>query len=86
VTFFARRPLRRAKIGAGGFERTPLTLSETPILETPGATSGAPDAPNTPLDPDLAQIVDCWPTLPEHIKAAMKALIDAHQASGKQVR
>lgn len=72
--------------GAGGSEHPPLALSRTPISETPGAKSGAPDALNTPLDPDLAQIVDCWPMLPEHIKAAMKALIDAHQAGGKQVR
>jgi len=37
-------------------------------------------------DPDLAKIAAAWPRLPEHIKAAVKALIDAHDAGRKQVR
>jgi cellobiose-specific phosphotransferase system component IIA len=73
-------------MGDIGPEQSPLTLSKTAILSSGGAKSDAHDAPDSIRDPNLAQIVDCWPMLPEHIKAAMKALVDAHQTSGKQVR
>jgi hypothetical protein len=37
-------------------------------------------AQNTPLElpPDLAEIVQKWPTLPEHIKQAIQALARTH--------
>ena len=34
-------------------------------------------------DPDLVDIVKVWPELPEHIKAAIKALIQTHNTEGK---
>ncbi len=35
------------------------------------------------LPPDLAEIVAVWPDLPEHIKAAIKALIETNCSKGK---
>jgi hypothetical protein len=32
----------------------------------------------SPKDPDLAMVVERWPDLPEYIKAAVKALIQAN--------
>jgi hypothetical protein len=32
------------------------------------------------FDPDLARVLDAWPTLPDHIKAAVMALVTtAHE-------
>jgi len=33
--------------------------------------------------PDLAQLVKVWPELPEHTKAAIKALVKTHKAETK---
>jgi hypothetical protein len=72
-------PLRCGKkdLDRVGREHPPLALSETAISSSGGAKSGAPDAPNPVRDPDLARIVGCWPRLPEHIKAAIRALVQA---------
>jgi len=32
------------------------------------------------IDPELTQIIKAWPELPEHIKAAIKALIQTNKA------
>jgi len=66
-----------------GIEQSLLTPSKTPISESRGAKSDAPDAPKPPQDPDLAAIVTAWPNLPEHIKQAIKALVKTHEAENK---
>ena len=58
-----------------GIEQSALAGSKTPISEKGGAKCGAVESKN---DPDLQLIIDHWPTLPEHIKAAIKALVGTH--------
>jgi hypothetical protein len=68
------------------FEQTPLTPSKTPISDKGGTESGTLDALNAPQtlqDPDLALVVERWPNLPEHIKAAIKALIQTNSTEKK---
>lgn len=64
-------------MGDTGLERTPPALPKTPISQERGTESDTVDV-KRPLNPDSAKIVITWPTLPEHFRAAIKALIDAH--------
>ena len=78
-------------MGEAGLEHPPLEQSKTAISTSGGAESDAPSAPNSPQTPqdtselpsDLAEIVAVWPELPEHIKAAIKALTQTHNTENK---
>ena len=67
-------------MGDAGPEHPPLEHPKTAISTSGGAKSGAPAAPNAPQDPDLELVVKQWPELPEHIKAAIKALVRTNMA------
>jgi len=34
-------------------------------------------------EPDLRLVIESWPELPEHIKAAIKALVQTHKLENK---
>lgn len=70
-------------MGPVGHEHPPLKGSKTAISGSGGAKSDAPDAPKPPQDADLAAIVKAWPDLPEHIKQAIKALVQTHKAENE---
>ena len=63
--------------GEGGI-RTPLeNTGKTGFSDQSGAKSGALAAREAPSDPDLAELIDAWPTLPEAIRAGILAMVRA---------
>jgi hypothetical protein len=51
---------------------------------TPQWTPGGPESGQTcpaPLPPDVAEIVTVWPKLPEHVRAAIRTLVQAHASN-----
>jgi len=49
--------------------------------ENPNLVSGL--FSKSEIEPDFLQLIEAWPSLPEHIKAAIKALIQTHKAEEK---
>jgi len=61
---------------APGKKRTiPVSASKTPIPQERGTESGTVEGEDTPKDPELALIVERWPKLSEHIRAAVLTLV-----------
>jgi hypothetical protein len=60
-----------------GFEPTQDSSGKSTIAEQFGAESGAVDARNGPIDPDLAAVVEAWAGLPTAIKAGILAMVRA---------
>ena len=64
-------------MGPAGFEHPPLTPAKTPISASGGAESDARFVCKPDFEPDLAKVVRAWPNLSQHIKVAIKALVDS---------
>jgi len=84
------RPIRFPTIRfPRGSELSPLKPPKTPIPETERTREDTldvtkpPAAPvggrteQLPSDPDLTEIITAWPELPEHVKAAIRTLVQS---------
>jgi hypothetical protein len=60
-----------------GFELSQDSSGNSTISDQSGAESGALGAQNGPDYPDLAEVAQAWPSLPEAIKAGILAMIRA---------
>lgn len=68
--------LRTEGLGAAGIEQSQELPGNEGISDRRGTISGA-------RDPDLARLMDRWPTLPAAIRVGILAIIDAAEGRGK---
>ena len=64
------------------------TYGKSANLVAPMVALGDPKASSeaSPADPDLSRLLSAWPELPEHIRAAVMALIDSARYDGERNR
>jgi len=63
------------RVGDEGLEPPPKSTANTGFSETGGAESGAVGARMGLSDPDLAAVVNAWPTLPEATRRQVVAMV-----------
>jgi hypothetical protein len=54
---------------------TPQGKAGTPVTASPSFPLAHSLARETQIDPDLARLIDAWPTLPEVLRAGILAMI-----------
>ncbi len=74
---FAYVLARLAEVGGTGLEPPPKSSGFPGYLPEGGAESGAIGAQNGPIDPELAEVVRAWPTLPPVVKGGIMAMVRA---------
>ncbi|HUT57138.1 MAG TPA: hypothetical protein VNA25_04610 [Phycisphaerae bacterium] len=68
-------------MGDTGLEPGSVSSCKSSALGIPvrerGAESGADSAETAPVHPDLAKVIEAWPTLPEAVRAGILAMVEA---------
>ncbi len=76
--------LHKCESARAGLELPRESSGKTHIPIRGGAESGALDASDIPVDPELKHLIDVWPNLPNVIRAGILAMIDAAKAGGSE--
>ena len=63
---------------------TGLVVDRKTDSKNPKTTKNQAKIDTSELPSDLAEIVAVWPELPEHIKAAIKALVQTHTGNKRE--
>ena len=74
---FPKPEITNPKYKLRGLEVSSVSKQKIAISKTGGAESGAVDARNGLDDADLQAIVECWPDLPQAVKADIVAMVQA---------
>jgi len=75
--------LERTTSGSGGQRSEDIKDLDTNTYDKDRKTSANHSANLLQKNPELENIISAWPELPEHIKAAIKTLIQAHKGEKK---
>jgi len=67
--------VRACPPGPAGFEHTPLKAPKTGISEKARTRDSTPVARGDARDPDLAELIDRWPDLPETVRERIMAMV-----------
>ena len=69
--------VHRGRVPKRGLEQSENSPRRVQVSETAGAKSGAVDRENARIDPELAQVIEVWDTLPPGIREAILAMLRA---------
>ena len=64
--------LNLQQMAGTGFEQPPETTGKTAVVEESGAKSGAQE---TLVDPDLEDVIQRWPNLPEAVRTGILTIV-----------
>ena len=68
-------------MGRTGLEHIAKTPEKTVVSHSGGAESGAVVDEIEPIEPDLQLIIEAWPQLPDDLRKAILAIVEAAKSA-----